>query len=192
MNDEGTRAVIDKLGEQPGETLTPERLEAIQTAMHEDLGRFIESTSYFVLGSYGDDERPRLEAVRDLLAYEGTPATADRDVDAFLMDEIVDVSEFFTSKFKLLVSYADHVVGVYEHSQGGHAWEAGYVDQPVNRDRTRVFYRMYGADEEQYAAYDGMFAHYLLSMERVDRAHTWETTEELLDRVERTYGTERR
>ena len=192
MNDEGTRAVIDKLGEQPGETLTPERLEAIQTAMHEDLGRFIESTSYFVLGSYGDDERPRLEAVRDLLAYEGTPATADRDVDAFLMDEIVDVSEFFTSKFKLLVSYADHVVGVYEHSQGGHAWEAGYVDQPVNRDRTRVFYRMYGADEEQYAAYDGMFAHYLLSMERVDRAHTWETTEELLDRVERTYGSERR
>jgi hypothetical protein len=192
MNDEGTRAVIDKLGEQPGETLTPERLEAIQTAMHEDLGRFIESTSYFVLGSYGDDERPRLEAVRDLLAYEGTPATADRDVDAFLMDEIVDVSEFFTSKFKLLVSYADHVVGVYEHSQGGHAWEAGYVDQPVYRDRTRVFYRMYGADEEQYAAYDGMFAHYLLSMERVDRAHTWETTEELLDRVERTYGTERR
>ena len=192
MNDEGTRAVIDKLGEQPGETLTPERLEAIQTAMHEDLGRFIESTSYFVLGSYGDDERPRLEAVRDLLAYEGTPATADRDVDAFLMDEIVDVSEFFTSKFKLLVSYADHVVGVYEHSQGGHAWEAGYVDQPAYRDRTRVFYRVYGTDEEQYAAYDGMFAHYLLSMERVDRAHTWETTEELLDRVERTYGTERR
>ena len=30
-------------------------------------------------------------------------------------------SEFFTSKFKLLVSYADHIVGVYEHSRGGHA-----------------------------------------------------------------------
>lgn len=44
-----TRAVIDKLGEQPGETLTPERVEAIQTAMHEDLGRFIDTTSYFVL-----------------------------------------------------------------------------------------------------------------------------------------------
>ncbi|WP_380678096.1 hypothetical protein [Salinigranum sp. GCM10025319] len=191
MDDEETRAVVDRLGEQPGETLPPERLEAIQTAMHGNLGRFVESTSYFVLGSYGGDERPRLEAVRDLLAREGVPATADRDVDAFLMDDIMDVSEFFTSKFKLLVSYADHVVGVYEHSRGGHAWEAGYVDQPAYRDRTRVFYRVYGTDEEQYAAYDGMFAHYLLSMERVDRAHTWDTTEELLDRVERTYGSER-
>ena len=45
--------------------LTPERVEAIQTAMNEDLGRFIETTSYFMLGSYGDEERPRLDAVRD-------------------------------------------------------------------------------------------------------------------------------
>ena len=44
MNDDGqTRAVIDKLSEQPGEKLTPERLEAIQTAMHDDLGRFIKN-----------------------------------------------------------------------------------------------------------------------------------------------------
>jgi hypothetical protein len=27
MNDDGSRAVIDRLGEQPGKTLTPERLE---------------------------------------------------------------------------------------------------------------------------------------------------------------------
>ncbi|WP_158293543.1 MULTISPECIES: hypothetical protein [Halorubrum] len=40
-NDDATRAVIDKLGYQPGETLTPERIEAIQTPMHESLGRFI-------------------------------------------------------------------------------------------------------------------------------------------------------
>jgi hypothetical protein len=146
-DDEGSRAVIDKLGEQPGETLTPERLEAIQTAMHEDLGRFIDTTAYFVLGSYGDEERPRLEAVRDYLAREGTPAGTDSDVDAFLMDEIHDISEFFTSKFKLLVSYADHIVGVYEHSQGGHAWEAGYIDQPAYRERTNAFYRVYETDE---------------------------------------------
>jgi hypothetical protein len=187
-DDEGSRAVIDKLGEQPGETLTPERLEAIQTAMHEDLGRFIDTTAYFVLGSYGDEERPRLEAVRDYLAREGTPAGTDSDVDAFLMDEIHDISEFFTSKFKLLVSYADHIVGVYEHSQGGHAWEAGYIDQPVYRERTNAFYRVYETEEEQYAAYDAMFAHYLLSMERVNRARTWETTDDLLNHVERAYS----
>jgi hypothetical protein len=104
------------------------------------------------------------------------------------MDEILDVSEFFTSKFKLLVSYADHIVGVYEHSQGGHAWEAGYIDQPAYREQTRAFYRIYETDEEQYTAYDGMFAHYLLSMERGDRAHTWATNEDLLDRIEDVYA----
>jgi hypothetical protein len=187
MDDERTRAVIDKLGEQPGETLTPERVEAIQTAMHEDLGRFIDTTSYFVLGSYGEEERQRLEAVRDQLASDATPASTDDDVEAFLMDEILDISEFFTSKFKVLVSYADHIVGVYEHSRGGHAWEAGYIDQPAYRDRTRAFYRVYRTDEVQYESYDGMFVHYLLSMERVDRARTWETTEDLLAAVQEAY-----
>lgn len=188
MTNDDARVVIDKLGDHPGEMLTPERVEAIQTAMHEDLGRFINNTSYFVLGSYGGKERPRLEAVRDQLGSEATTSNSDDGVDAFLMDDILDVSEFFTSKFKLLVSYADHIVGVYEHSQGGHAWEAGYIDQPIYRDRTRAFYRTYETEEVQYAAYDGMFAHYLLSMERVDRAYTWTTPEELRDCVENAYA----
>jgi hypothetical protein len=93
-NYDATRAVIDKLGDQPGETLTPERVEAIQTAMHEDLGRFIHNTSYFVLGSYGEEERPRLEAVRDQLASDAAASNSDDGVDAFLMDDILDVSTF--------------------------------------------------------------------------------------------------
>ena len=32
-----------------------------------------------------------------------------------------------------------------------------------------------------------MFAHYLLSMERIDRAQAWETTEDLLDAVQEAY-----
>jgi hypothetical protein len=187
MDEEWTRAVIDKLGEQPGETLTPERVEAIQTAMHEDFGRFIDTTSYFVLGSYGEEERPQLESVRNRLKSDAAPAGADDDVDAFLMDEILDISEFFTSKFKLLASYADHIVGGYEHSKGGHAWEAGYIDQPAYRERTQAFYRIYETDEAQYEAYNGMFAHYLLSMERVDRARTWGSTEDLLGAVQEVY-----
>ena len=84
-----------------------------------------------------------------------------------------------------MVSYADFIVGMYEHSRGGHAWETGYIDQPAYRERTKAFYRTYETDAEQYAAYDGIFAHYLLSMDRVDRAQTWETTEELLEAVQR-------
>jgi len=191
MSDDETQAIIDKLGEQPGETLTPDRLEAIQTAMHEDLGRFVGTTSYFVLGSYGVEERPRLEAVRDRLVAD-PPATGDDSaVDAFLMDEIHDITEFFTSKFKLLVSYADHIVGVYEHSQGGHAWEAGYIDQPRYRARTHAFYRVYETRQAQYDAYDAMFAHYLLSTEREERADSWQATEDLLDAVATAYTDER-
>lgn len=188
-DDARTQAVIERLSEQSGETLTPERLEAIQTAMHEDLGRFVGATTYFVLGSYGEDERPRLETVRDELADSGRTAV-DGDVEAFLMDEIHDVTEFFTSKFKLLASYADHVVGVYEHSKGGHAWEAGYLDQPGYRQRTQAFYRLYESQDERYEAYDAMFAHYLLSLERVDRAHGWDTTEDLVAAVRTAYTDE--
>ena len=46
----------------------------------------------------------------------------------------------------------------------------------------------YETEEEQYAAYDGMFAHYLLSMERVDRAYTWTTPEELRNCVADAYA----
>ena len=76
--DDSTWEVVDRLGGQPGEELTPERVEAVQTAMHEDLGRFVDATSYFVLGSYDVDERPRLEAVRDALASEAEPSGPPR------------------------------------------------------------------------------------------------------------------
>jgi len=63
--------------------------------MHEDLGRFINTTSYFVLGSYAEEERPRLKAVRDQLMSEAQPSSTDDEVEAFLMDEILDISEFY-------------------------------------------------------------------------------------------------
>ena len=35
-----------------------------------------------------------------------------------------------------------------------------------------------------------MFAHYLLSMDRVDRSRTWETTDDLLGEVQQAYASE--
>lgn len=93
-----------------------------------------------------------------------------------------------TSKSKLLVSYADHVVGVHEHSQGEHVWQAVYSDQSIYRERPIVFDRTYESDADQYEAYDGMFAHDLSSMERVQRAQTWETTADVLEAVQRAYA----
>ena len=94
------------------------------------------------------------------------------------------------SKFKLFVSYADHIVGVYEHSKGGHAWEAGDIDQPTYRGRMQAFYRIYESDDEQRTAYDAMFAHYLQSLDRENRVHHWKTTDELVDTVTAVYTDE--
>lgn len=41
---------------------------------------------------------------------------------------------------------------------------------------------------EQYEAHDGMFAHYVLSVERVDWARVRETVEDLLDGAGITYS----
>lgn len=99
------------------------------------------------------------------------------------MDEVFDFTTEWTAKFKLLVSYADLIVGVYEHSNGGHCWEAGYIDQYEYRTRTHVFYRVYDDEREQYDAYNGMFWTYLKSLENVGRAHTWTDRDELLVRL---------
>lgn len=58
------------------------------------------------------------------------------------------------------------------------------------RVRTSAFYRTYETDEEQYETSDGVFAYCLLSMVRVDRAHTGKTSDELPDRVEDAYTSE--
>lgn len=128
-----------------------------------------------------------MEAVRDQLGSEATILSSDDGIDAFPMDDGLDVSEVFISKFKPLVGYADHVVGADEHSRGGHGWEAGYIDQPTYRKQTRAFYRTYKTEEEQYAAY-GMVAHDILSIERVDRAYTRTTPKELRDCVADAYA----
>ncbi|WP_240729991.1 hypothetical protein [Halalkalirubrum salinum] len=45
-------------------------------------------------------------------------------------------------------------------------------------------------EEEQYAADDGMFAHYLLWIKWVDRAFSWTTPEELRDYIEDAYASD--
>lgn len=162
-----------------------ERWEQVKTELHDDLGRVISETSLFVLGSYNDNEAKRLEAVCSRFEDHGYP---------YLMEDIVELWEFWTTKFKILVSRSDYIVGVYEHSDGGHEWEAGYIDQKKYRDRTYVFKREYPSKELEYENYDGMFTHYLQSMDRIGHFWDWripddagsveESTEELLTAVD--------
>ncbi len=114
------------------------------------------------LGHYGEDEKPHLKAVQKRLDEPG--------VHPCLMDDVFDFTEDWTAKFKLLLSYANTIVGVYEHSHGGHCWEAGFIDQYRYRTRTQAFYRTYEDSDEQYDAYNGMFWTHMLSLKNSGRS----------------------
>lgn len=161
-----------------GSKITPSEFERIQTTLHKHAEYFqVGKTSILVLGHYGDTEKPRLTAVRDLLRDSGNAA--------HLLDDIYEFTDLWSAKFKLVVDYADLIIGIYEHSHGGHCWEAGYIDQPMYRKRSHIFYRDYNGDEDAlYDAYNGMFWTYINSLEKVGHADTWDDQPELLDEVE--------
>ncbi|ELZ27040.1 hypothetical protein C474_16859 [Halogeometricum pallidum JCM 14848] len=100
------------------------------------------------------------------------------------MEDVFDFTEDWTAKFKLLLSYADTIVGVYEHSHGGHCWEAGFIDQYEYRTRTQAFYRVYADDDDQYEAYNGMFWTHMRSLENIGRARSWTDRATLLQQVD--------
>ncbi|WP_227356579.1 hypothetical protein [Haladaptatus salinisoli] len=161
------------------DTLSREQYRRINRALDSDLETFLLSgRSFFVLGSYGENERERLTAVKNRL---------DREGHAFLMDDVPEAWEFWTTKFKVLANRADHIVGVYEHTDGGHEWEAGYLDHEAYRDKIRVLKRDYvDLDDPTDEPFDGMFSHFVRLLNRLDRVVFWEgptdaTDDELAD-----------
>ncbi|WP_335998848.1 hypothetical protein [Halorientalis halophila] len=159
-------AILDRSSEYPGEEFTNEDFEAVQDAIHGGrLGDVVDRPSALVLGSYDDAERQRLDEVR---------AGLDDHIEAVIMDEVLEVWTYWTSKFKLLVANSDLVVGVYEHSDGGHEWEAGYLDARPHREQTVVLRRNYpDVDAPEDEPFDAMLAHWIETMRYVDSVYDW-------------------
>ncbi len=97
-------------------------------------------TSYFVLGSYTEDARMRLEQVRDQL-------DARSGARAILMSDIANEWEHSYPKFRLIADYTTYLVGVAEHRCGGFLVEMGYfaaVDQYFEKTYVlKLAYRSY-------------------------------------------------
>jgi hypothetical protein len=111
--------------------------------------------SIFVLGAYGEDGTyDRLRTARRKLRQ----ATGG---EVYLLEDVIDVWDYWTTKFKVVASFSTHIVGIYEHSDGGHVWEAGYLDSPPIRDRTYVLKREYAVDDPADEPFDPMFAHFM-------------------------------
>lgn len=181
VDDRDFDELVAETAERSGrETVTPEQHRKLKDAV---FGAAWESLvfcerSYFVLGSYDDEERSRLLVVRDRLLARGAGTYA------FLMDEFPEAWEFWTTKFEVLASRADYVVGVFEHSRGGHEWEAGHVAHERFRRKTHVLKREYETEAAERGAFDAMFAHFLDVMDELGRLYTWTDEDELETQVE--------
>lgn len=154
---------------------TPAEYERLKDVVHEDLRPIAYSErSFFIIGSYGDDELVQLRAVQERLQQEG---------EAFLMRDITDAWEFWTTQFKVLANRATYIVGVFEHTHGGHEWEAGYLDHYEYRHKTQVLKRQYDDEAMERENFDGMFAHYIRFLDRLGRVYYWSDPDDLLDPV---------
>jgi len=126
-------------------------------------------TSIFILGAYGEDDGTldRLEAAKSHL---------DEHIngEVYFLTDVIDAWECWSTKFKIVASYSTHIVGVYEHSDGGHVWEAGYLDHQPYRDRTYILKRDYPRPPKD-EPFDAMFGHFMKSVKDTsnERYYEW-------------------
>lgn len=151
--------------------LSIEGYRSLRRALHTDtLDIIAADQSFFVLGSYNPEEKERLNEAVEQLYNEG---------HAFLLDDTLEAWENWTTHFKIYADRATHIVGVFEHSDGGHEWEAGYLDHEEYRAKTSILKRQYPSLEPEAEPFDGMMAHYMILVDRRGQLFEWEGDEDI-------------
>ncbi len=146
--------------------LTIEEYRSLRRALHTDILDIIAADhAFFILGSYNPVEKSRLRNTVKQLYNEG---------HAFLLDDTLEAWENWTTHFKIYADRATHIVGVFEHSDGGHEWEAGYLDHQKYRTKTYILKRRYPSLEPKEEPFDGMMAHYMLLVDRRGQLFEWD------------------
>ena len=165
------------------EPLTPAELERLKRTLYE--GRTVyedvltSDCSYLLIGSYGTEERERVEIDR----LERVRFVLDNRHDghhAFLLRDVPTLAENFVLTFYVLALRVDYVVGVFEHNEGGHEFEIGLV-APTNAADVWALKREYDTEAAERDAYDAMLAHYFELLDERGRLLTWESEDELLE-----------
>lgn len=159
---EDTLTYADKAADE----LSIDDYRSLRRALHADILDVIAAdNAFFVLGSYNPEEKSRLTETVDRLYNEG---------HAFLLADTPEVWENWTTQFKIYASRATHIVGVFEHADGGHEWEAGYLDHEPYRTKTYILKRRYPSLEPSEEPFDGMMAHYMLLVDRRGQLFEWD------------------
>lgn len=178
--DEGDllRDAVDVFESLLDRNLAPEELEGLKRGLSDEfvLDALVYSDrSYLVLGSYGTDERDgeelqRLELVRDVLDGRH-PAH-----HAFLLSDLPEFHPNWVLQFLVAARRVDHVVGVFEHSFGGHEFESGALALLRPADLW-ILKRDYETGEHEH--YDGMMADFFALVDERDSLLTWTDEAEL-------------
>lgn len=143
---------------------------SLRRALHTDILDVIAADhAFFVLGSYDPEEKSRLNETVEQLYNDG---------HAFLLDDTLEAWENWTTHFKIYADRATHIVGVFEHADGGHEWEAGYLDHQKYRPKTYILKRQYPSLEPKEEPFDGMMAHYMILVARRGQLFEWNGDED--------------
>lgn len=172
--------LIDEYETFTGEQIDRDEYARLKRAVETEIVPITEADrSFFVLGSYGDGEEDRLRLVKERLDAVGKPFLL-KDLDAF--EDLL----LWTTQFKVVANRATHIVGLYEHSEGGHEWEAGWLDHQPYREKFTVLKRDYPDLEPKAEPFDGMFAHFLETLSALEQVHRFEApTDASPEEVER-------
>src|SRR6056297_160947 len=156
-------ALLNEYESFTGQSIDRDEYAALKRAVETDVVPITEADrSFFVLGSYDDEERLRL--VADRLESVGKPFLL-KDLEAF--DSVLR----WTTQFKVMANRATHIVALYEHSEGGHEWEAGWLDHRPYREKFTVLKRDYPDLDPRDEPFDGMFAHFVETVAALGQVH---------------------
>lgn len=165
-------ALLDEYESFTGQSIDRDEYAALKRAVETDIVPIAAADrSFFVLGSYGDDEEDRLRLVEERLDAVGKPFLL-KDLEGF--DDVLR----WTTQFKAMANRTTHIVGLYEHSDGGHEWEAGWLDHEPYRAKFTAIKRDYPNLEPEQEPFDGMFAHFLETLEALEQVHRFEAPEQ--------------
>jgi hypothetical protein len=165
-------ALLDEYESFTGQSIDRDEYAATKRAVETDVVPIAAADrSFFVLGSYGDDEEDRLRLVKERLDAVGKSFLL-KDLEGF--DDVLR----WTTQFKAMANRATHIVGLYEHSDGGHEWEAGWLDHEPYRGKFTAVKRDYPDLEPKEEPFDGMFAHFLETLVALEQVHRFEAPED--------------
>lgn len=176
------------------ESLTPGQMHSIMEFINQEVSTVWspQLTSYFILGILGDPELRRRRIVENTLNKRiGTYPFLMADLEGIDDQDIPDT----ICKFHLLATYADYIVGVFEHGKRGPATELGEIFTDNSYfERSYLLVRVYegieGTDIDTGVDTSSKFAPYSqVQKERFElfadrnRCFWWENVEELREKV---------